>query len=178
MTSQSLANHEGALHQGVCMSSNGCVDESYVPRVLLSSNSTGWPDHERVSPGPSACQDACSLPQLQVSPAVIAPAAVAAGSTCCNSCSASACFLHCMAAYLCIAPLCTHRTCALLQVLHTCPTVLTAWQQGIPARANELQKSKRQQLGGGLSVSTAISQHDVAVMLACQILLHMSMQIA
>ena len=45
---------------------NGCVDESYAPRVLLFSNSTGWPDHERVSLGPSARQDACSLPQLQV----------------------------------------------------------------------------------------------------------------
>ena len=46
---------------------NGCVDESYAPRVLLFPNSTGWPDHERIPLGPSACQDACSLPQLQVS---------------------------------------------------------------------------------------------------------------
>ena len=36
-------------------------------RVPLFSSITGWPDHERVPSGPSARQDACRLPQLQVS---------------------------------------------------------------------------------------------------------------
>lgn len=36
------------------------------PRVLLALTCTGWPDHERVPPGPPAGQDAGGFPQLQV----------------------------------------------------------------------------------------------------------------
>ena len=35
-------------------------------RVPLFVSFTGWADHERVPLGPSARQDACRLPQLQV----------------------------------------------------------------------------------------------------------------
>ena len=49
------------------MSIEGVITSLTRRRVPRCSTDTGWSDHERVSLGPSACQDACRLPQLQVS---------------------------------------------------------------------------------------------------------------
>lgn len=89
---------------------NGCVDESYAPRVLLFSNSTGWPAHERVSLGPSACQDACSLPQLQVANSDHDTSSIASQQQMLHP-AFSLCLpaLHGILAHLCIILLCVHR---------------------------------------------------------------------
>lgn len=79
--------------------SNDCVDESYALRVLLFPNSTGWPDHERVSPGPSACQDACSLPQLQVFNSSHGISSTGSQRQMLHPACA---YLHCVAAHVCI----------------------------------------------------------------------------
>ena len=119
-----VTNHEASLHctQLSACQANGCVDESYAPRVLLFSNSTGWPDHERVSLGPSARQDACSLPQLQVSNSGHGTSSNASQQQLLLHPAFSLCLLALQGilAHLCIILLCFQTTCALLVCFTLC----------------------------------------------------------